>query len=313
MGDCHALCTKMLTLLLPLLALQAASLKFDSNATLPRVLFTIASSDKPNLAERVPAQLNTWAKNLHQDELLILGRSPVKGKENMATWEPRACQDNHELGLVCKEAMMITLAHRAQPDWAIIANDDHYIIADRMKAALAKEDPSKPQILGIVGCAAGPGCSGMCGGGTIIISRAALNKMTEAGEKPYQDEEMRYAKHECKGWSDQSTSAVAKHHGVKLRNIGGLMGWRWQNNNVLNTWLRNSNLISMHYVSSAADMFMIDKRLKQAGFVGLSQFAVSTNEAETSESSARASYIAKLNRCQYSKNAADFVASDCDA
>eukprot|EP00747_Dinoflagellata_sp_TGD_P192542 gnl/TRDRNA2_/TRDRNA2_57543_c0_seq1.p3 gnl/TRDRNA2_/TRDRNA2_57543_c0~~gnl/TRDRNA2_/TRDRNA2_57543_c0_seq1.p3 ORF type:complete len:131 (+),score=16.07 gnl/TRDRNA2_/TRDRNA2_57543_c0_seq1:75-467(+) len=81
-----------------------------SGAKIPSVAFGIITSPKPQYAEKLKSLLATWARDLPQQELMIVGRAPIDGMEDRARWEAaNNCSDDHLLGASCKEALLISM------------------------------------------------------------------------------------------------------------------------------------------------------------------------------------------------------------
>eukprot|EP00747_Dinoflagellata_sp_TGD_P168011 gnl/TRDRNA2_/TRDRNA2_193485_c0_seq1.p1 gnl/TRDRNA2_/TRDRNA2_193485_c0~~gnl/TRDRNA2_/TRDRNA2_193485_c0_seq1.p1 ORF type:complete len:313 (-),score=44.90 gnl/TRDRNA2_/TRDRNA2_193485_c0_seq1:77-1015(-) len=274
------------------------------------VAFGIMTSSKPEYVKKLQSPLRTWARDLTQNELLIVGSAAPDGMEGIAHWDSATnCPDNHETGLACKEALLISNARDANVDWVVVLNEDNYVFPEHIKKELQKLDFNKPQILGIVGCAT-KNCSGICGGGAEMISRGAMKQMLERGRNDFLNEHANVAKIECEGWSDQTTSMVAKRHGVELRTNEGTYGWAL-NRSQLSERVQSSRPepLVFHYVTED-DFSFIQSMVEAKRPSSIVEIRLSSVREITATRSAdnarRTAFIREANMNIYSKTTADY-------
>jgi len=199
-----------------------------------KIVYGVSTSPLPKYVEQMSAVAATWAKDVGQQRLLVVG---VEGSiPGVVYKQAPMCKEAHthtSTGVSCKEATMITTAYALGADWVIVLGSDNYAVPQHFEERLANEDASKNQILGIWGCGGGHFCrdhlGGLCGGGGYAISRGAMDAMVgkeEGAAEKFIEESMRTARDESGFWCDQVTACIARRRGVQMVQLEGLYGWR---------------------------------------------------------------------------------------
>jgi len=198
-----------------------------------KIVYGVSTSPLPKYVEQMSAIADTWAQDVGQQRLLVVG---VEGSiPGVVYKQAPMCKEGHveNTGVSCKEATMITTAYALGADWVIVLGSDNYAFPQHFEERLANEDASKSQILGIWGCGGGHFCGdhlgGLCGGGGYAISRGAMDAMVgkeEGAAEKFIEESMRTARDESGFWCDQVTACIARRRGVEMVQLEGLYGWR---------------------------------------------------------------------------------------
>lgn len=183
---------------------------------LPKVVWGLETNGNAAYEAIVEAQLDTWAKDIPRQELVVVG-GKFDDEKVGDSWSTdvvaNSCADDRG-HLNCKEAVLllrgIDRANALGADWLMVGQEDKYLWTETVQRALASMDASKPQVLGSWGCGQGwqyhkeaqngtlpkpqgwvePRMSckavyeggGLCGGPTYYVSRAALNLLKQEGQ-----------------------------------------------------------------------------------------------------------------------------------
>ncbi|CAE7228965.1 C1GALT1 [Symbiodinium microadriaticum] len=215
----------------------ATAASTTSSTTIPPrpsgVLYVLRSGHQ-NYKTRIPAVMGTWGQEVNStsDGLIMIGdvswpshRPPIIPAE--------ICGNDHSRQLCCKTgyALMMAAKHLEEFSWFFVVDDDMYVNLENSRQVLSAYDPKKLIALGIPGCGGGL-CSdksgGFCGGGGYAISQASLRKLMAPSPEAFHKDLMKNLAVEKSGqaWDDISISCSLKRHGIELRQIRGLHGWR---------------------------------------------------------------------------------------
>lgn len=187
-----------------------------------KVVYSIGSGGALN--DKLEACLTTWAADLSQDQLQIIGSKPKDERQaKLAQWDEASdCGDSHDAG-ACKDSVGLANAYEKGADWVMLVGTDNYVMPENVESVLSSYNSSQPMVLGIKGCGDCP-AGGLCGGGGQVISRGALQKFMARGRAAFLQEEAQEAK-ACGMWGDVSNCRVAAMHDVPVNSLLGLRGW----------------------------------------------------------------------------------------
>lgn len=215
------------------------------------------------LNTRVPDFLEAWGNEVRKHLFIIAGKNGNANYTKLGVEEVPQCAEDHEMGLVCKEATQLKMGSVRKLEWLFVGDDDLYVHTKNLARALQSYDSSKRQILGIPGC----GDYGLCGGGGYAISRAALDKFISGDPERFVSNFMdigeSWVREGKYPWSDQITAKLSKMYGIEIRNLPGLYGWKFKNNIERERAISSQliPLLSSHYVDST-DMLFLGKYFK---------------------------------------------------
>jgi len=208
--------------------------KMDRSArTTPRILYLLRTG-KQN-AKRLEAVRNTWASGLPDSNMIILATE--SSATSLSKFGVNACDcpeptTSASEGTCCIESSGwgAAFARRKEFDWIVEVDDDAYVHTENMAAALKSRSDEKAIVWGIPGCGK---CSevtgaGLCGGSGYAISPANLQMLVNNNTEPFNVEFMRMAS-KVGWWADVAFGCVAEAHGLQLKMLPGLYGWKHRN------------------------------------------------------------------------------------
>jgi len=214
---------------------------------------------------RLPAIMDTWGAEVLKSEandLMIFGNE--RREKDPKILQAANCADDHGEGLCCKTATGFISAFeygKEKFSWFFVLDDDHYVHQENLMKSLARQDPSMPMGLGIVGCG---GCGphdtppgGFCGGGGYALSMAAVQKLMMPSTDSFFED---YMSHLGTGnHSDVTSGCSLRRHNIPVGSMKGLHGWQLSGNAVPHSILNSAYLkeiastnplpIVFHYVS----------------------------------------------------------------
>jgi hypothetical protein len=179
------------------------------------VLYGIESCPGQSYVDMVDAQLDTWAKAVPRENLIIVGGPRDDVAAGVETATGFTCGDDKQ-DLACKEGLLlwraVDRAERLGSKWLIVSQDDKYIWRGALEEELLAIDAEEPQVIASFGCGQPwrynpgskngtkpfplgwvepmPSCQGVeekggiCGGPTYFVSRGALRLLRTRGQTP---------------------------------------------------------------------------------------------------------------------------------
>ena len=158
----------------------------------------------------------TWGKlapTRNDQKVLFVGGKETDGKPDMIS---TSCADtNTRVNTCCKTAAMVRSAYEMNKnesnrfDWIYFVDDDVKLVADNLQRSLTF--PQKPVMKGVLGCTTSK-CSGICGGGGILVSKQTLSILIENQKPNFKtfEEELTSKCNYCDGWDDMGLSMIFK-------------------------------------------------------------------------------------------------------
>jgi len=172
----------------------------------PKIVYGIETYDAPTAVKQVHAQFETWGKDVPRKHIVIVGGPLDSG--------PVFTCPEDVYGLICKEATVLYRGmqrlREVDGDWFIGLHEDSYVDTKSIAKALRKQDPSKQIVHSEFGCGfaweyspdnkhhtknpppdwvdadkemhqcdAVAQHGAMCSGAAFMVSRAALEHMTQ--------------------------------------------------------------------------------------------------------------------------------------
>eukprot|EP00747_Dinoflagellata_sp_TGD_P124895 gnl/TRDRNA2_/TRDRNA2_174072_c0_seq3.p1 gnl/TRDRNA2_/TRDRNA2_174072_c0~~gnl/TRDRNA2_/TRDRNA2_174072_c0_seq3.p1 ORF type:complete len:356 (+),score=20.81 gnl/TRDRNA2_/TRDRNA2_174072_c0_seq3:35-1102(+) len=178
--------------------LTVASFRLTPPESLPTIVYSIETCSAPAYEAMVKAQLDTWAKDLPRQHLIVVG-GPYDDAVIGLSRIPMSCADKQS-GLSCKEGLVfargIERASWLKFDWLLRGSDDHFIWPQRFQTAMLGYNSQTPRVLASsLGCnvshatslkwkdakqvkqvpCKAKGMEGICGGFPFLVSRGALD------------------------------------------------------------------------------------------------------------------------------------------
>lgn len=197
------------------------------------ILYVVRTCDA-TVQARLPAIMETWAGPV-KESLLIVGDSK---SDSPKVHSVPGCGKDHWFGLTCKTGQALALAASmiGSHEWVFVTDDDVYVNTTHLETVLRRYDFSESQALGISGCADGKckdGKGGFCGGGGYALSQAALRALVDKPDRQEFSKELLAKASEVfpkqAPYDDIVVTCLMKQHGVKISQLGGLYGWRLDN------------------------------------------------------------------------------------
>jgi len=259
----------------PAVATPAAHVPVAAAPSKGRVLFVVYSDSK-FYETRLKWVTNTWARDVPQESLVIIGDAPYTGAGQVRARKVVATQcpaHSHWEGACCKYAEAVIHAleiMREDPsyEWAYFTDDDAYVRhASIENALMQQQEPSgRGLLLSNIGCATKQ-CTGICAGGGYAANRRAIVDVVEGAiganqpganaSQAFLTEQMQSCS-QCERWADVALAQLYKRRGVELRPLEGLYGWRLPKDKFEASLTNAVEPLMYHYIQSEQQMQFLD-------------------------------------------------------
>eukprot|EP00747_Dinoflagellata_sp_TGD_P124896 gnl/TRDRNA2_/TRDRNA2_174072_c0_seq4.p1 gnl/TRDRNA2_/TRDRNA2_174072_c0~~gnl/TRDRNA2_/TRDRNA2_174072_c0_seq4.p1 ORF type:complete len:265 (+),score=33.49 gnl/TRDRNA2_/TRDRNA2_174072_c0_seq4:35-829(+) len=177
--------------------LTVASFRLTPPESLPTIVYSIETCSAPAYEAMVKAQLDTWAKDLPRQHLIVVG-GPYDDAAMGLSRVPMSCQDS-KFDVTCKEGLVyaraIERARQLDFDWLMVGEDDKYVWPREWQEAMQGYDSQVSQVVpGSFGCSISHVADhkkefkrpckakeqeGICGGMRFLVSRGALDVLAK--------------------------------------------------------------------------------------------------------------------------------------